>query len=246
MIAGGGQLLHFPERLDKSQGSMQKQAKQFIALLESQQLLSPDVLEELHRQIAESKTRLTAELLAKLLVENGHLTKFQATKLIAEMKDAEDTDADAPGPDEEELGFAPSGDLGASPAASSDQPAVAAVFIDEDESIDGDEPIDVDVVDVEPVEVVEAVEAVPAAPQSAPEEDFADAPRPSTKVIQPPKAKANPWDSFRILGIGLILSLVLIAGFFLVYYFWRGNAEERLTRADDAYEQRSYETAAAM
>lgn len=85
---------------------MQQQAKQFIESLVSQQLLAPEIVEELRRQIAESKTRLTPELLAKLLVDNGHLTKFQATKLIAEVRDSEGpTEVDDSG--EEELGFAP-------------------------------------------------------------------------------------------------------------------------------------------
>ena len=88
---------------------MQKLAKQFIELLDSKQLLAPDILEELQRQIADSTTRLTPELIAKLLVDNGHLTKFQATKLIAEIKD----------PDEE-AEAAPASSPTATPASSGD------------------------------------------------------------------------------------------------------------------------------
>ena len=62
------------------------QAKQFIEQLAAQQLLSPSIIDELRRQVAEVKSRLTPEMIAKLLVDNGHLTKFQATKLIADFQ----------------------------------------------------------------------------------------------------------------------------------------------------------------
>ncbi len=222
------------------------QAKRFIELLKSQQLLSPEIVDELLRQVAESKTKLTPELLAKLLVDNGHLTKFQATKLIAEIRDASQADQQG---EEDELGLAPSGELDSAEAgqqAALDDSNLAAVFIDDDEvaEVEVVEVADdvVEVVDVEPVEVVEAI-AEPAA-----EDDFgSSAPRPTTaKVARAAKPKSNPWDSFRILGVGIILALVIIVGYFLINHFWRGNAEERLAQADSAYEQRSYETAAGM
>lgn len=216
---------------------MQKRAKEFIDLLRSQDLLSPDILEELRRQVSDSKSRLTPELLAKLLVDNGHLTKFQATKLIAEVRDqaaANDQSTDSEDIDEE-LGFADE-------AAETDGP-VAAVFVD------GEDPEDVEVLEAEPVyessPVAEAVPIEAASTTATAPDDFGTVPKP-TKVVRPVQSAANPWDSFRILGVGLILALFVIAGSFLVYYFWRGNAEERLKRADDAYEQRSYETAANM
>ncbi|MCA9132078.1 MAG: PQQ-binding-like beta-propeller repeat protein [Planctomycetales bacterium] len=220
---------------------MQKQATQFIALLESQQLLSPDVLDELRRQVADSRTRLTAELLAKLLVDNGHLTKFQATKLIAEIREPLEEPEE-----EEELGFAeesslPTHDKSTGKGSSSDSP-LAEMLFDEEE-----EPAELKVGELAEVtaEVVEV--PPPAAAQALPTAELSDeALLPPVSRRLPPKKKANPYDSFRILGVGLILALFLIAGFFLVNFFWRGNADERLGRADDAYEQRSYETAATM
>lgn len=223
---------------------MQRQALQFIEQLESQQLLSPEIVEELHRQVAESKTKLSPELLAKLLVDNGHLTKFQATKLIAELKDSADDAADS-SQDNDELGLAPSEEPVTEATSAEDQPAVAAVFVD-------DAPVtDVEVVDDAPVEVVEAVQAVEVveavtAVSSESADSLDSAPRPAPKPVRPATPTSNPWDSFRILGVGLLLALVLVAGYFLVDFFLRGNAEERLNRANNAYEQRSYETAAAM
>lgn len=233
---------------------MQTQAKQFIELLEKQQLLSPEILDELRRQIAESKTRLTTELLAKLLVDNGHLTKFQATKLIAELREPAPPTAAAPNESYDE-----DDELGLAPGYEDDDPKpkeepVAEVFMDDDEPTDAEIVDVVEVVEDDPVEVVEVVEVADPATAAAPlvsadsgiAGDFGSAPRPASKVVRAPKSKSNPWDSFRILGAGLLLGLLLIGGFFLVYYFWRGNAEDRLQRADDAYEQRSYETASNM
>lgn len=234
---------------------MQEQAKQFIELLDSMQLLSPNIIEELQRQVSESKTRLSPELLAKLLVDNGHLTKFQATKLIAEMKGPEETPSDN---EPEELGLAPGEELGLAGDAAeknAEEPAaksnVAKVFVDEND------PTDVEVVDVvaveatpvaavpvEAVETVAAVEVVDADDGS----DGLDAPKAgSPKVVKPTSAvKANPWDSFRILGVGLALLLVLVAGSFLVNWALRGSADQVLTKAEESYEQRSYETAATL
>ncbi len=225
---------------------MQTPAKKFIDLLESQQLLSDDIVVELRRQVAESKTKLSPELLAKLLVDNGHLTKFQATKLITEFSEPDPDDRPA---EEEELGFAEEA------GASDPNSKVAAVFVDdEDDDIAEVEALEeevepVDVVEVDAVEeVVEAVEISPTEPEPAAASPLQ--PVSSPKVIRPTKSKtgskSNPWDSFRILGVGILLALTLIAGFFLVNYFLRGSAEERIERADSAYEQRSYETAATM
>ncbi len=234
---------------------MQKPAKQFIDLLESQQLLAPDILDELRRQLAESKTRLTTELLAKLLVDNGHLTKFQATKLIAEIKDPLDSAPANQADQDDELGLAEDVTTNfPSKTNSSGRPSpVAAVFDDDDQELGDDNEDDVEIIEVADVEV-EVVETpnakpytVPAQSMGLPDSDaFGSAPRVATRIVKPKKSEANPYDSFRILGVGILLALILVAGFFLVNFFWRGNAEEKLKRADDAYEQRSYETAATM
>ncbi len=239
---------------------MQEQAKQFIALLESQQLLSPEIVEELHRQVSESKTRLTPELLAKLLVDNGHLTKFQATKLIAEIKTSDDDDSEqTPAPEVDELGLAPSAEegIGADVSQAASEPVaaasnVAAVILDDDEPTDVEvvDVVAVDAVPVQAVEAVEAVEVVEAVSSDAELDSNADsstsAPTPAPKPVRKQAAKANPWDSFRILGVGLILLLLIVAGYFLINHFARGNADERLKKANDLYEQRSYESAANL
>ena len=56
-------------------------AEEFIERLESQGLLEEHVLAGLRRQVADSKKPVPCQTLAKLLVDQGHLTSFQARKL---------------------------------------------------------------------------------------------------------------------------------------------------------------------
>ena len=65
-------------------------ASQFIQMLESKGLLDPESIKELQRMVEQSKVRVTPEALARILVENGQLTRFQATKLITELKEQAD------------------------------------------------------------------------------------------------------------------------------------------------------------
>ncbi len=223
---------------------MQVQAKQFIEQIAALQLLSPTIIEELRRQVAESKSRLTPELIARLLVDNGHLTKFQATKLIADLK----TDNEAPSPatsSQPELDFLPD--------ESSPKPSPMAVFVADDAQLG--EPEDaqvVEVVDVEPVEVVEAKVRPKSAKGSSSRSGSSKKGSPgSSKAAVRPRhteatASVNPWDSFRILGIGMLLAVTLIAVVWLGLHFLRGNATDTLKAADEAYKSRNYENAASI
>ena len=58
-------------------------AKKVLDLAETQGLLDARVLADLRRQIGESKFVVTPEAIAKILVDKGHLTAFQARKLVA-------------------------------------------------------------------------------------------------------------------------------------------------------------------
>jgi outer membrane protein assembly factor BamB len=237
---------------------MQERATQFIDILETEGLLSPEIVAELRRQVRESKTRLKPELLAKLLVDNGHLTKFQATKLVSEMSQEGDGKGSEESEAEEELTVADA--VGDEPEAKSN---AARIILDDEEELGEDDVVDaVPVVEsveaLETVEVIQAVETSDAsgsgadnafddveADTAAAALDSVDVPQP-TSIRKPSTAESNPWDSFRILGVGLLLSVVLIVGYLLVTYFSRGSADTALENAEKAYEQRSYETAASM
>lgn len=249
---------------------MRPQAKQFIELLVSKQLLAPEIVEELNRQVEESKSKLSPELIAKLLVDNGHLTKFQATKLIAEVREDHPVADDEAEEVEEELGFADEVNT------DSEEGGVAEVFVDDDAvdvsaedvvEVVADAEVEVQAVDVvtpvansgsaEAIEVIEGAEIVEVVESVADIEDAEDADvieddysggfgGASTRAKRPNKKEPekSAFDSFRIFGVGLILALVLVALVFLVRWFVVGNAEKRLEAAKDSYEGRQYPQAA--
>ena len=108
-------------------------ASRLLQLLEQSGMLEKSLIAELRKQVAESKYKVSAESVAKILVDKGHLTKFQATKLVGQATEEEEaaervrgprtrstdpTPAKANPPEEEELGLAPedAAELGISPS----------------------------------------------------------------------------------------------------------------------------------
>src|SRR3954471_14791550 len=59
-------------------------SKKVLDLAEQQGLLDGKAIAELRRQVAESKFVVTPEAIAKVLVDHGHLTPFQARKLVSQ------------------------------------------------------------------------------------------------------------------------------------------------------------------
>lgn len=58
--------------------------RKVLDLAEQQGLLDGQAIAELRRQVAESKFVITPEAIAKVLVDQGHLTPYQARKLVAQ------------------------------------------------------------------------------------------------------------------------------------------------------------------
>lgn len=73
--------------------------EQFLALLEEKELLSARTLASLREQVAQSRTPIPADAIAKRLVKHGRLTASQAKRLLASAEAAPAKDDD--------LGFAP-------------------------------------------------------------------------------------------------------------------------------------------
>ena len=85
-------------------------------------LLDDSLLAKVRKQIASSKSKITAEAVAKMLVKSGHLTKSQATKMLGEIAETRgpggnravtradeppETIVDSPAGRNDELGMAP-------------------------------------------------------------------------------------------------------------------------------------------
>src|SRR5687767_5894129 len=58
-------------------------ATKVLDMAEKQGLLEAGVIADLRKQVADSKFVVTAEAIAKVLVDHGHLTAFQARKLVS-------------------------------------------------------------------------------------------------------------------------------------------------------------------
>ena len=207
-------------------------ASQFIALLESRGLLDPEIIVELNRQVEQSKGRVNPEAIAKLLVENGQLTRFQATKLVTELN--ETLGSARPDPSMALRGGRP----------------IEPETVNDHDSVDDLLPIDV-VEAKKPVEYVEViedeVEAVVVATGSKPVRkkimaiDLEDVPR---RVVRDTKVKKkSSWESFRIIGYGFLVLLLIIVFIPLVGWFLKGSADDAFGLAENAYKSQDYERA---
>ena len=65
-------------------------AKEFISYLESKQLLESVILDQLRKLISSTNRAITPEELVKLLVDEGHLTRFQGSRILTELPVARD------------------------------------------------------------------------------------------------------------------------------------------------------------
>jgi outer membrane protein assembly factor BamB/TolA-binding protein len=213
-------------------------ASQFIQMLESKGLLDPESIKELQRMVEQSKVRVTPEALARILVENGQLTRFQATKLVTELKEQADPT------------------LGAKSTANKSSSSSGSV----EDLLPPDEPEVEEVVEVieDPVaEVVEVVETVgetgskhkkkrSKSSHAFDERNGADAlsevavAKPTKVATKPEK---SPWESFGIIGVGFLVLLLLTLFVPLYIWFSKGSAEEAWTIAETNYGNRDYDRA---
>jgi hypothetical protein len=139
-------------------------AKKVLDRVEELGMLEPKVIEDLRRQVAESKFSVSAEAIVKVLVDKKHLTQFQAKKLVAEV-----TTEPEPTPAKREA--APPGST-----KSPSKPAPKAATADEDDLLAnfGDTPA-----------------PAPAAPASSEDDDIVDL-ESALPPSQPLKAEVKP------------------------------------------------------
>ncbi len=206
-------------------------ANELIDRLERLGLLDQEIIEALREQLDQGGTRVTPEAVAKLLVDNGQLTHFQATKLIGELRSGQYEDATPASED---------GDL----TAGLDDLAVVAEEAEEVVEVVEVEPVDV--FEAEPV-AVEAVavdaEPVEAVAEAMSEDRSGSRPRPSRKKPEPPK---TVWDSFKVYGYLGIIALLLLTGLGIWFVLSREDADEFIAEANKLYDQQNYTGAQDM
>lgn len=195
-------------------------ANELIDRLERRGLLDQEIIEALREQLTEGGARVTPEAVAKLLVDNGQLTRFQASKLIGELRS----------PDYEDVVEA---------VDSNDD----LTYFDDDDAMSVDEVFDAQPIDAEPVEAV-AVQAEPVAAVAVADDVAQNRPRPRRPSGRPaPPEHKSVWDSFKIYGYLGIIGFLAIAGYGFYFILTKASADDVIDAANKQYDSQSYQPA---
>ena len=238
-------------------------AKKFLEILDRNGLLEDAIMAELRKQVADGKGKVGAETIAKALVDKGHLTKFQATKLVGEAtaEDEVETSA-AKKPDDDILGLAPFED--------EEQPTTPAKTPKTSSKPFKTKPKKEDIVMLEDADALTPVEDAGAgltpvgltpigAPQLIPETvgmthglepiggglSALDAPdpfaapgsnglKPSGPIVSPKKRETR-WDTKLMLGGFGTLALLIFLFFVLGTWLWSEPSQKLWEAAEEAY-----------
>mgnify|MGYP001431431183 CR=1 FL=1 len=200
-------------------------ANDLLDRLERLGLLDQEIIEALREQLSQSGARVTPEKIAQLLVENGQLTRFQATKLIGELRSDEyPAEADSGEPQ-------PIDDLDLVDAADAAPLAQAAPEADEVWA------------EAEPLDSPAEVYAEPVDDDLESAEAAGPRPRKVNKSKKPRDKNKSVWDSFKIYGVAGIVILLSLLGGLLYFVLSKGNADERFAHANGIYNQQNYAAA---
>ena len=199
-------------------------AKDLIDQLERLGLLDQEIIEALRQQLDQAGARVTPEAVAKLLVDNGQLTSFQASKLIGDLRSAQYEEASVE-VEEETL------------TAGVIEEAEVVVDVEEAEVV----PMEVEAVEVEAVPV-EAVPDIGGGIDAMPSGNGTPANRPQSRRPKREPQK-SAWDSFKVYGYLFIIALLLILSAALYFILGRENADAVIQNANEAYDQQIYEAA---
>ena len=202
-------------------------ANELIDRLERRGLLDQEIIEALREQLTEGGARVTPEAVAKLLVDNGQLTRFQATKLIGELRSEDYDDAEVVEVVEDDLAM----------IESVDDPMEVDDVFDAEPIMAEAEPV---AVAAEPV-VVEAEPVSAQGGQSAAASGERPARRTPTR-IKPPEQKTI-WDSFKVYGYLGIIGFLIIAGSGFYWILTKQNADDVIGIANKKYDAQSYQPA---
>ena len=231
-------------------------AQRFLELLEDKGMLESTIVDELRRLTIQKKA--TAEVIAKVLVDKGHLTRFQATKLVGEATASAEERREAKAVqkqhDEDFIGLAPDDDL-PSTATPSESPSAEdsvvllepAVPAQELEEVAGLTPVEDAGAGLTPVTPPTAPSPVPSDNPLEPldldtVDPFAAAAGPSTLPTRG-SGKRNIWDTKLMVGGGLALLLLLLIGGAIYWNLMAVPADERWRVAMEDYRGGSYSQA---
>jgi outer membrane protein assembly factor BamB/TolA-binding protein len=238
-------------------------ASEFVDFLEAKQLLEPVILEQLRQLLSRTDQVVTTDDLMKLLVDQGHLTRFQGARLLANAPASGGSDAS-----EDELEFKYEESL--------DGQAVVEPQLDEaqpgdDQIVDLTSHSDESEPEEEIVDLEQAVTQAPAGVVADPMLDPLSSPAsqaattsayvPDGTVSQQEldqhvddrvastlselQVKSNPWDTkLIVLGSGSF-GLLCVAAIFLYLSISSYPPAEMLAKAKKDYIQGSYTQAIA-
>lgn len=195
-------------------------ANELIDRLERRGLLDQEIIEALREQLTEGGARVTPEAVAKLLVDNGQLTRFQASKLIGELRSADYEDVVEAVDSNDDL-----------------------TYFDDDDAMGGDDILDAQPIDAQPVEAV-ALQAEPVAAVAVADDVAQNRPRPRRPSGRPaPPEHKSVWDSFKIYGYLGIIGFLAIAGYGFYFILTKASADDVIDTANKQYDSQSYQPA---
>jgi hypothetical protein len=223
---------------------------QFIDRLEQQGLLDKSVVDELRRKVAKAQgKKITPEAIARYLVDSGHLTRFQATRLINEITRSAPEAAGEPAENAKggELRLAPEDRPPArtTPAAPATSPKPMSAPAPKAA------PPPSRAADVVDASVNEGQWAEPAAVEplstlAGERESTGGAGRRSSRSPQRAGPQPGGWNAkLPILG-GISLVVILLVGAFLYLSLSHRAAEKLLQSADNAYRDQAYGEAMSL
>ena len=218
-------------------------ARDFLNLLEERDLLDATIIADLRRQVDESAKGVSAEIIAKLLVENEHLTRFQATKLVGEAtveiesrrsKRAEGK-ANAEEPrdaSEDDL----LGDLTATAKTSPDKtpppPPEVVEVVEEVPVVEAIEPIE----QVAVVDTIASLDSVDTGIGAAASDSV-------TPGYRKKAVRTNPWDSPLMLVGGGALAILTLAAILLWMSLSQSNLIAVFNDGMKSYREGAYKNA---
>lgn len=230
-------------------------AQQFVDHLKEKALLEESILEQLRQLIAQIGRDVTPEELVKLLVEEGHLTRFQGSKLLSDLPAMAESQQD----DDYALKHdSLDGDQSVSPkrdqAPEEEEPIIdltgdGAPLVEEEEIVDLEQAVvPAAPVAAAPDPLMDPL-ATPASQPAVAADPNVAAPPPDAEPItddQAPSTLAelavekSPWDTKLIVLGSASFGLMGVLGFFLYLSITSHPPAEMLSRAQADYNAGSY------